>query len=108
VIGLGDNSDEDTDPSPFQLRTRTITGAKTYSLKKTTDPVKDSGLSTIHNPVIGRPIWRTTRESVFKTLNQVGGGLGDHIVNEAIDDKTALKAIDGFGEPVGYDLDNIE
>jgi hypothetical protein len=45
---------------------------------------------------------------VFKTLNQVGGGLGDHIVNEAIDDKTALKAIDGFGEPVGYDLDNIE
>ena len=95
-----------------------ITGAKTYSLKKSIDPVigtihdpvvvKDAALSTIHDPVIGRPIWRTTRESMFKTLNQVGGGLGDYIVQEAIDDKTALKAIDGFGEPVGYDLDNIE
>jgi hypothetical protein len=64
-----------------------ITGAKTYSLKKPIDPVigtihdpvivKDAALSTIHDPVIGRPIfiWRTTRESLFKTLNQVGGGL---------------------------------
>jgi hypothetical protein len=53
-------------------------------------------------------VWRAIREGVFKTLNQVGGGLGDYIVQAAIDDKTAMKAIDGFGGIVGYDLDKID
>ena len=45
---------------------------------------------------------------MFNTLNQVGGGLGDYMVQQAIDDDTALKAIDGFGGLVGYDLDNLD
>jgi hypothetical protein len=45
---------------------------------------------------------------MFKTLNQVGGSLGDYIVQAAIGDKTALEVIDGFGGLVGYDLDNID
>jgi hypothetical protein len=81
-----DNDDEDTASSPLQLRTRTITGAKTYSLKKSINAVKDSGHAAIHDPVIGRPIWREIREPVFNTLNQVGGGLGDYMVQEAIND----------------------
>jgi hypothetical protein len=73
-----EDGDEDQQ-SPLQLRSRyrTITGAKTYSLKKSIEAVKDSGSSKIHGPIIGRPIWREIREPVFSTRNQVGGGLGD-------------------------------
>jgi hypothetical protein len=77
--GLDSNDDEETEQPPLQLRTRTIADAKTDSLNKAIDPVKNSALSTIHDPVIGRPIWRAIIESVFKTLNQVGRGLGDYI-----------------------------
>jgi hypothetical protein len=45
---------------------------------------------------------------VFNTLNQVGGGLGDYMPRQAIDDKATLKVIDGFGGLVGYDLDNLD
>jgi hypothetical protein len=70
--------------------------------------VKDSAHAAIHDPVIGRPIWREIREAVFNTPNQVGGDLGDYMVQQTIDDGTALKVIDGFGGSVGYDLDNLD
>jgi hypothetical protein len=69
----GVDSGDDEHASPLQLRTRTITGAKTYSLKKSIEAVKDSGHPAIHGSITGRPIWREIRESVFSTLNQVGG-----------------------------------
>jgi hypothetical protein len=84
-----DSGDEDS-ASPLQLRTRTTTGAKTFSLKKSISAVKDSGHSAIHDPIIGRPIWREIREAVFSTLNQVGGGLGDYMAQKAIDEGNAL------------------
>jgi hypothetical protein len=73
-------SGDEENASPLQprTRTRTITGAKTHSLKKSIGAAKDSGSSTTHDPIIGRPIWREIREPVFSTLNQVGGGLGDY------------------------------
>jgi hypothetical protein len=64
----GLNEEDDAENSPLQLRTRPITGAKTYSLKKSIDAVKDSGHAAIHDPVIGRPIWREIRESVLNSL----------------------------------------
>jgi hypothetical protein len=53
-------------------------------------------------------IWREIREAVFNTLNQVGGCPGDYMAQQAIDDGSALKVIDGFGGLVGYDLNNID
>jgi hypothetical protein len=102
-------AEEDAELSPIQMSRRLISGAKTFAVNKAIDAVKNSALDTIHDPEeAGRPIWRQIREAVFKTLNQVGGGLGDYIIQEAIDDKNTMKVIDGFGGPIGYDLDKID
>jgi hypothetical protein len=45
---------------------------------------------------------------VFSTLNQVGGGLGDYMAQEAIDGGNTPKVIDGFGGLLGYDLTPID
>jgi hypothetical protein len=55
-----------------------------------------------------RPIWRAARENIFQTLNQVGGGLGDYVIQTAIDAEDPLMVIDGFGGSAGYDLDEID
>jgi hypothetical protein len=99
---------DDDDHSPLQIRRRMISGAKTFSLKKSIEAVKDTGSQHIHDPKIGRPIWREIRESVFSALNQVGGGLGDYMAQEAIDGGNTLKVIDGFGGLLGYDLTLID
>jgi hypothetical protein len=58
---------------------RTTYGAKAHSVQKAIDPVKDTADENLLDPEIGRKIWRTLREAVFKTPNQVGGGLGDYL-----------------------------
>ena len=68
---------------------------------------KDAGLDSVLDPSAGRPIWRATREKLFQVLNQVGGGLGDYVIQAAIGAKDPLMAIDGFGGSAGYDLDEI-
>jgi hypothetical protein len=101
---------EEAQQSPLQIhsRYRMLSGAKTHSLRKSIEAVKDSGSPKIHDPIFGRPIWREIREAVFSTLNQVGGGLGDYMAQKAIDDGSKLKVIDGFGGLLGYDLDLID
>jgi hypothetical protein len=42
------------------------------------------------------------------TKSQVGGGLGDYVIQAAIDAKDPLVVIDGFGGPAGHDLDEID
>jgi hypothetical protein len=97
------------DHSPFRLHRRTISSQKTYALKSTIKPVKDSGSSKIHDTKYGRPIWREIREAVFTTLNQVGGGPGDYMTQAAINGGNTLKGvIDGYGGLLGYDLALID
>ena len=63
----GVDSGDDEHASPLQLRTRTITGAKTNSLKKSIEAVKDSGHPAIHGSITGRPMERNQRVSVQHT-----------------------------------------
>jgi hypothetical protein len=77
-------------------------------MHKVVDATKDAGLGSILDPSAGRPIWRATREKIFQVLNQVGGGLGDYVIQAAIDAKDPLVVIDGFGGSAGYDLDEVD
>ena len=103
--------DEDGNPlSPLRLGEgkRMLSSQKTCLLKSTVKPVPGSGDSKIYDVKHGRPIWRTIRESVFTTLNQVGGGLGDYMSQASIEGGTPLKVIDGYGGLLGYDLELID
>jgi hypothetical protein len=69
------NGGEDSNNlSPLHLNRRTISSQKTFALKSTVKPVPGSGDPKIYDAKHGRPIWGTIRESMFTTLNQVGGG----------------------------------
>ena len=90
--------DEDGNPlSPLRLGKRMLSSQKTCLLKSTVKPVPGSGDSKIYDVKHGRPIWRTIRESVFTTLNQVGGGLRRLHVPSVNRGGTPLKVIDGYG-----------
>jgi hypothetical protein len=55
--------------SPFHLNRRTISSQKTFALKSTIKPVKDSGSSKIYDTKCGRPIWREIRGAA-KAVNR--------------------------------------
>jgi hypothetical protein len=76
-------------------------------MHKVIEAAKDAGLDSILDPAVGR-IWRSLRKKLFQVLNQVGGGLGDYVIQAAIDAKDLLMIIDGFGGLAGYDLDEID
>jgi hypothetical protein len=52
-------------------------------MHKVIEATKDTGLDSILDPSAGRPIWRVAREKLFQVLNQVGGGLGDYVIQAA-------------------------
>ena len=72
---------------------RALYGAKAYTMHKVIGATKDAGLDSILDPSAGRLIWRATREKLFQVPNQVGGGLGDYVIQAAIGAKKPLMAI---------------
>jgi hypothetical protein len=83
-------------------------GTKPIYIDKAVNAVEGTDSVHIYDTDIGRPIWREARECMLSSLNEVGGGLADYIVQRAIDAEKPLAVVDGFGGRKGYNLELID
>jgi hypothetical protein len=100
-----DEGDVDTDEDDGRGRgrppRRLYGGSKPIYIDKAVNAVEGTDSVHIYDTDIGRPIWRETRECMLSSLNEVGGGLADYVVQQAIDAHKPLAIVDGFRGPKG-------
>ena len=91
-----------------RLQPRTLYGTKPIYIDKAVNAVEGTDSQQIYDTDVGRPIYREFRECCLSSLNEVGGGLCDFIVQSAIDAAKPLVIVDGFGGRKGYSLELID
>jgi hypothetical protein len=87
---------------------RKLYGTKPVYIDQNVNAVEGTDSLQIYDTEVGRSIWREARECMLSSLNEVGGGLADHLVQSAIDAGKPLVIVDGFGGRKGYNLDLID
>jgi hypothetical protein len=87
---------------------RKLYGTKPIYIDKAVNAVEGTDSLQIYDTDVGRPIWREARECMLSSLNEVDGGLADHVIQSALDAGKPLVIVDGFGGRKGYNLELID